>query len=76
MKDLAVTGIAPVDLNSLLCLNARILSRFYDIMAHPEKAKLYADISDSINKTMTELFWDESDGIWYDVDINTMKKRK
>ncbi|XP_066941045.1 uncharacterized protein [Macrobrachium rosenbergii] len=76
LKDLRVTSIAPVDLNSLLCVNARFLSEFYRRVGNYTKEKYYDDLATIKNTTMAELFWDKADGVWYDFDIKTQQKRR
>ncbi|CAL4105152.1 unnamed protein product, partial [Meganyctiphanes norvegica] len=76
LKDLKTTSIAPVDLNSMICMNARILSAFYDLLGDNEKEREYSDIADTRNKTIADLFWDESEGVWFDLNVDTMEKRK
>ncbi|XP_042218220.1 trehalase-like isoform X2 [Homarus americanus] len=71
-----VTSIVPVDLNSLLCMNARILSQFYIKLGNYSMSKLYKDIADQKNETMAKIFWDDTDGTWYDIDINADGKRR
>lgn len=76
MKDVNVTSIVPVDLNSLLCMNARTLSNFYSRLGNTEKRNFYASLADDKNKTMNSIFWDQSDGIWYDYDLNAKSRRR
>uniref|UniRef100_A0A2P2HXY8 Trehalase n=1 Tax=Hirondellea gigas TaxID=1518452 RepID=A0A2P2HXY8_9CRUS len=76
LKDLAVTSIAPVDLNSLLCYNAKIISDYYWELGDSKKAKRYEAVHEDKKKTLTELFWDERDGVWYDINITNMRKRR
>ncbi|KAK3874699.1 hypothetical protein Pcinc_020379 [Petrolisthes cinctipes] len=76
LKDLKVTHIVPVDLNSLLCMNARILSEFYKKIGNFGSAKTYQDLADVKNETMSKIFWDKTDGMWYDYDMNAQSKRR
>lgn len=76
MKDVNVTSIVPVDLNSLLCVNARTLSHFYYRLGNYNKQKHYARIADEKNETMSKIFWDQTDGIWYDYDLNAKSRRR
>lgn len=76
LSDLNITAIAPVDLNSLHCRNARILSDFYKVLGDENKSNQYDEIANIKNITLAELFWDEDDGIWYDLNIHNNKKRK
>ncbi|XP_076032352.1 trehalase-like [Oratosquilla oratoria] len=75
LKDLNVTSILPVDLNSLLCMNARILSGFYRRLGKQSKSMEYSNLADTKNETMA-LFWDDEDGTWYDFDLNTQQRRR
>lgn len=76
MKDLKVTSIVPVDLNSLLCMNARTLSQFYGRLGNYTMKKHYEDVANQKNDTMAKIFWDKTDGTWYDYDMNAEGKRR
>ncbi|XP_069985201.1 trehalase isoform X2 [Penaeus vannamei] len=76
LQDLKVTSIAPVDLNSLLCSNALTLAQFYRKLGNYTLERKFSNLADEKNTTMAELFWDSTDGTWYDVDINTQQKRR
>ncbi|XP_042889789.1 trehalase-like isoform X2 [Penaeus japonicus] len=76
LQDLKVTSIAPVDLNSLLCSNALTLGQFYRKLGNYTLERKYSNLAEEKNWTMAELFWDSTDGTWYDVDINTQQKRR
>ncbi|XP_047738979.1 trehalase-like [Hyalella azteca] len=76
LKNLQVTSIAPVDLNSLLCYNAKILAGYHKLLGNLAKAVHYENIHENIVRTIEEVFWDEEDGIWYDFDIKAMKRRR
>lgn len=76
MKDVNVSSIVPVDLNSLLCVNARTLSNFYARLGDNAKRKEYAELADEKNMTMSKIFWDQTDGVWYDYDLNAKSRRR
>lgn len=76
MKDVNVTSIVPVDLNSLLCMNARTLSNFYGRIGNTTKRQHYDELANEMNDTMSKIFWDRSDGIWYDYDLHAKSKRR
>ncbi|KAK4314147.1 hypothetical protein Pmani_014566 [Petrolisthes manimaculis] len=69
MTDLNTMAIAPVCLNSLMGLNARLLSEFYDILENNTKSKIYKSLADEMNTTMSRVFWSERDGVWLDYNI-------
>ncbi|KAK3883248.1 hypothetical protein Pcinc_012421 [Petrolisthes cinctipes] len=62
-------AIAPVCLNSLMGLNARLLSEFYDILENTTKSKIYKSLADKMNTTMSRVFWSERDGVWLDYNL-------
>ncbi|KAK3851321.1 hypothetical protein Pcinc_042021 [Petrolisthes cinctipes] len=66
-------AIAPVCLNSLMGLNARLLSEFYDILGNTTKSKIYKSYSDKMNTTMSRVFWSEKDGIWLDFNLRKLE---
>lgn len=76
MKDTNVTSIVPVDLNSLLCVNAQTLSHFYKSLGMYDKEREYANIAKEKNETMNMIFWDQTDGVWYDYDLHAKRQRR
>ncbi|XP_069189020.1 trehalase isoform X2 [Procambarus clarkii] len=76
LKDLNVTSIVPVDLNSLLCMNAQTLSQFYGKLGNYTMKKQYEDVAAQKNETMAKIFWDKTDGTWYDYDTKAEGKRR
>uniref|UniRef100_A0A0P4WH41 Trehalase n=4 Tax=Scylla TaxID=6760 RepID=A0A0P4WH41_SCYOL len=76
MKDTNVTSIVPVDLNSLLCVNAQTLSYFYNRLGMHDKKREYDRIAEEKNITMSKIFWDQTDGVWYDYDLNAKSRRR
>ncbi|TKR96298.1 hypothetical protein L596_010340 [Steinernema carpocapsae] len=69
MKSIRTTSIVPVDLNAFICVNARILGSFYEITGRPDKVAAYQRRYEHAKTEMKELHWNETDGIWYDYDL-------
>ncbi|KAF2349624.1 Glycoside hydrolase family 37 [Trinorchestia longiramus] len=76
LNDLAVTDLAPVDLNSLMCYNARLLSWYYDQLGNHLKAAQLEKQHQAFLRVINEVLWDDEDGVWYDFDIKTMQRRR
>jgi len=76
LKHLGVTSILPVDLNSLLCYNAKVLSDFYAHLGDESKRATYSNLHLRMKASVHDLFWDEEDGTWYDRDAKSLKRRK
>lgn len=76
LTDIHTRNVAPVDLNSLMCYNAVLLSDMNQKLGRNAKAARYSEIARSRNETIQQVFWDNHDGIWYDFDIVKGERRK
>ncbi|CAG0896196.1 unnamed protein product [Darwinula stevensoni] len=72
----AAENVIPVDLNSLLCKNAYLLSEFFRLLGNSDRAAIYANEGDRWNETINSVLWDPEAGIWYDYDIKRKERRK
>lgn len=52
-----------------MCANARILASLYEIAGDFKKVKVFEQRYTWAKREMRELHWNETDGIWYDYDI-------
>ncbi|CEF66649.1 Trehalase [Strongyloides ratti] len=73
IKSIRTMKIVPVDLNALLCMNARTIGAFWELLGNKGKWKEYNGYYSMIKKEMKTLHWNETDGIWYDYDLETKK---
>jgi alpha,alpha-trehalase len=69
MKSIKTWSIVPVDLNAYLCVNMRILASFFEISGDFKKVKTYSQQYEKMKLEMKKLHWNETDGIWYDYDL-------
>ena len=76
LKDIHTSDIIPVELNSFLCHNARVLSKFYSLLIRHEKAQQYKDWGNSFQYSINTVFWNEEHGSWFDYDTRSKKQRK
>ena len=76
LKDTNVTNVIPVDLNAFLAQTAAIISRLFSLRGSPEEADKWRQYENDIINGMETLMWDPDDGIWFDVSIDTGKRRK
>ncbi|KAK8752669.1 hypothetical protein OTU49_006746 [Cherax quadricarinatus] len=72
ITDINTLSIAPVCLNSLMGLNAKLLSDFFKILGNDSKHNLYKALADEANTTISRIFWSDRDGVW--LDYNVVKK--
>ncbi|XP_018020547.1 trehalase-like [Hyalella azteca] len=68
--------IAPVDLNSIMCRNAHLLSVYYDKLKNVDRSKYYREKAATMNSTISRLFWDEARGFWFDFNLETKELEK
>ena len=72
--DLTLTdteSVVPVCLNSIMSLNAKILSEFYDIIGDSNKTTVFSEMATTLNKTMTRFFWNNDKGMWFDYNLKS-----
>ena len=72
--DIKTRHILPVDLNSYLCKNAQILSKFHNLLGHPQKASKYSRLFDKFADSIDEVMWDQDKGAWFDYKLHHMEK--
>ena len=68
LKDLKTRFIVPVDLNSLLYWNGRLLSEFHTLLGNSEKAATYHEQAETLHNNIQNVLWDQEAGSWFDYD--------
>ncbi|XP_037091996.1 trehalase-like isoform X2 [Pollicipes pollicipes] len=76
LKDLKTRSFVPVDLNSLLYLNAKLLSEFYDLLGNGSKAAMYREQAETLRNNIQNVLWDQDAGSWFDYDTANMRLNK
>ncbi|XP_069750778.1 trehalase [Narcine bancroftii] len=69
LKDTKTRHIIPVDLNSILCKNERIMALFHKQLGNSAKAQFYEEAMNKRIDAMHEVFWDKKQGIWFDYNL-------
>lgn len=72
-KDISILSIAPVCLNSIMGLNAKLLARFSKILGNKTKLEFYENLAQESSLTMSRIFWSDRDGVWLDYNIEKKK---
>lgn len=67
--------IIPVDLNALLHKNAKLLAKWFGQLGNKDKAKKYELLSKQLIEGISEILWNDEEGIWLDYDIKNEKPR-
>ncbi|KAF2355939.1 Glycoside hydrolase family 37 [Trinorchestia longiramus] len=73
MKFIKTQIIAPIDLNTIMCRNAYLLSLYFERLGNSEQSAYYREAASSLNATISRLFWDEEAGFWFDFNLKTRK---
>lgn len=68
--------VAPVDLNAFLCGAFKDISRFYRDLEKPVESIYWEEKAKIWQETMSSLFWNETDGTWYDYDLQLNQHRR
>ena len=77
LKDIKPRSIIPVDLNSILATNARIISQYYqDYFSDKERGSKYKDIADNLKDSIENVLWNDEEGIWFDYDLKEGHQRR
>ena len=72
LKDVKTRNFVPVDLNSLLYLNARLLSEFHKQLGNDAQADTYREQAESLRNNIQNVLWDQEAGSWFDYDTKNM----
>ena len=67
--DVQTRHIIPVELNSYLCHNAKIMEKFYNILGNKAKAQEYGRIFDNFKLSIDEVLWNDTLGAYFDYKI-------
>ncbi|XP_037077546.1 trehalase-like [Pollicipes pollicipes] len=76
LKDVKTRFIVPVDLNSLIYLNARLISEFYTLLGEDARAAQFQDYAERQKRNIEEVLWDEHSGSWFDWDTKNERLNK
>ncbi|XP_043224413.1 trehalase-like isoform X3 [Amphibalanus amphitrite] len=76
LKDLKTRNFVPVDLNSLLYLNARLLSEFHTQLGNSAAAANYREQAETLRNNIQNVLWDQEAGSWFDYDTKNGRLNK
>ena len=65
----------PVELNSYLCRNARIMTEMYQLLGNKDKAESFKEWGDSLQDAIESVLWNEEKGCWFDYDMKNGRQR-
>ncbi|XP_067216619.1 trehalase isoform X2 [Linepithema humile] len=71
----STSNIIPVDLNAIIQRNAKLLARFYGILANTKKVRYYTKIAQEYQTAIDNILWNKDEGIWLDYDTKNKQSR-
>ena len=69
LKDIQCRHILPVELNSYLCRNAKIMERFHSILGNSAKAQEYTATFERFKNSIDGVLWNDTLGAYFDYKI-------
>ncbi|XP_033213513.1 trehalase-like isoform X2 [Belonocnema kinseyi] len=75
LTNLKTRYIIPVDLNSIIYLNARLLAEFNEMVGNKSRVDYYLKKADEWQEAVTAVLWHDEVGAWLDYDILNDIKR-
>lgn len=69
-------NIIPVDLNAYLCGAHKQVAKFHKMLGNANETTLWWERAQLLQKSIDAVLYDETDGIWFDYDINNSTLRK
>ncbi|XP_052753073.1 trehalase-like isoform X1 [Galleria mellonella] len=75
LTNLKTRSIVPVDLNSIMCWNAKLLQEFHSRVGNVAKAEYYREIHAKYMEAIDKVFWHEEVGAWLDFNLESGRPR-
>ncbi|XP_060862084.1 trehalase-like [Metopolophium dirhodum] len=76
LSNVHVPSIVPVELNSILNQNARILSTWFGKIGNKYKSNKYCTVAQEFLNGIQEVMWRSDRGAWFDWDLMNHKHRE
>ncbi|KAL4220633.1 hypothetical protein ACF0H5_021029 [Mactra antiquata] len=70
------SDVIPVDLNSIMCWNERLMGKFYTLLGETNASVHYKEMYNTRVDLMHDVFWDEEAGTWFDHSLLDKNARK
>ncbi|KAK9885432.1 hypothetical protein WA026_010929 [Henosepilachna vigintioctopunctata] len=75
LSDIETRRVLPVDLNAILAQAFNIFSSFARSVGYIEESNYWQRKSEIWTRSIQEVFYNKTDGIWYDMDLKLKKHR-
>ncbi|XP_038065290.1 trehalase-like [Patiria miniata] len=71
LRSIRTKEIVPVDLNSILCLNEKLMADFYERAGDTSKAAEFRTAHQARRAAIRDIFWSDTSGAWLDYDLKS-----
>ncbi|CAB3258666.1 unnamed protein product [Arctia plantaginis] len=75
LTNLKTRSIVPVDLNAIMCWNARLLRDFHTRLGNIDKAEYYRNMHARFMEAIDQVLWHEDVGAWLDYSLESGRPR-
>lgn len=76
IRGVRTSKVIPVDLNSFMCWNSAILSSLHGVVGNNTATAEYGNQHKVMKHAISQTMWNEEDGTWYDLDMDTKEMSK
>jgi alpha,alpha-trehalase len=76
LRGVRTAKVVPVDLNAFICWNDGILAELYSAIGNDTQSKAHQANRDKMSYAMRKFFWNEEEGSWFDLDMDTLEQRR
>ncbi|KAJ0171158.1 hypothetical protein K1T71_013357 [Dendrolimus kikuchii] len=75
LTHLKTRSIIPVDLNAIICWNAKLMVDFHTKLGNIPKAQYYRNVHAEFMEAIEQVLWHEDVGAWLDYSLESNRKR-
>lgn len=75
LTNLKTRSIIPVDLNAIMCWNARLMRDFHTRLGDVDKAEYYRNVHARFMDAIEQLLWHDDVGAWLDYSLESNRRR-
>nr|QIJ96703.1 trehalase 2 [Glyphodes pyloalis] len=75
LTNLKTRSIVPVDLNAMMCGNAKLMSEFHAKLNNQLKADYYRKMHADYKEAVEKVLWHEDVGVWLDFNLESGRRR-
>lgn len=75
LTNLKTRSIVPVDLNAIMCWNAKLMHNFHKSLGNTAKSEYYRNVHARYMEAIDKVLWHEDVGAWLDYSLESGRRR-